>query len=602
MKLLERLSNMRFFTRILILYLLILSAVLLALTQYVSYNTTQLLRDSQLAASGQMIQAIQSLMRQKLNTTRDIIFRFYGDKDLSFLVMDLLDPDRASDILSNGYEKRELVVKLDDLSSLDRDIFNLVFMDTDGRVAYLFDQRLSTFEENAVVLDLYPESRRGSLERYVVPVQRFPFTSGAGDQDAFAIVNSLLYPGTSRYAGKVGFVFGTRAFQRVFEEFRNLVKGSLMILSSDGEVLFDSSGRYRQEPYPFFDALMAGKETVDLEEPSLVHVVESPQDAFIYAAVMPLASVHQGMSMLTNSTYVAAILMLLLVFAAYILVAGRISRRIRTINRAMNSVISSDLAYRIPTSRRHDEFEEIALHFNRMCDSLQAYIDRSYRYELKQKAAELKMLEAQINPHFLYNSLEIIRSRLELAGCEAGGEMIQSLASLFRYSIKGRPAVRIADEIEYCRLYLEVFNARYGNAFRVDLSVDDDILELGIIKNLLQPLLENFIVHGLDRTRENNRILLRGFREGPAVLLEVRDNGQGIHPSVLSHIHQELTEKTDSDNNRIGLANIHERIRLLFGSEFGLSVESDEGEGTTIRVRFPAKGVEELQAMLTVGS
>ncbi len=234
----------------------------------------------------------------------------------------------------------------------------------------------------------------------------------------------------------------------------------------------------------------------------------------------------------------------------------------------------------------NDEVEELALHFNRYLDKLRALKEMEKR-ELFVALADARMnaLQAQINPHFLYNTLETVRFMIALGDGRAE-RMVLLLADLFRVSIgKGEFYVSVYQELQHIRLYIDIQTMRFPNKFTVQIDVADDVLQLFTLKFLLQPLVENSILHGFEDREAGGAIVATGQMEDGAVHLSVKDNGSGFSSERLPLVQSQLDGL--SSVGSIGLLNVHRRLRLHFGEAYGLAIESAPGLGTTVHVRFP---------------
>ncbi|WP_196220334.1 sensor histidine kinase [Paenibacillus larvae] len=219
------------------------------------------------------------------------------------------------------------------------------------------------------------------------------------------------------------------------------------------------------------------------------------------------------------------------------------------------------------------------------------YIDRVYRSELKQKDTELIAFQSQINPHFLYNTLEAIRMRALSQGARDVGDMIYILATLFRNSVKKKTIVTMEDEIQHCKIYLDLFRIRYQNRLDYDIDIPDELLQYRLIKLLIQPVIENYVVHGFLPERDDNLIRISAGLYDDAIQIEVRDNGSGIEPNRLRQLRKGLLEADHSRNGEpasIGLRNVHERIQIFYGIQYGVDIDSMIGEGTSVTITIPA--------------
>lgn len=218
------------------------------------------------------------------------------------------------------------------------------------------------------------------------------------------------------------------------------------------------------------------------------------------------------------------------------------------------------------------------------------------RLEQEQKRlAELDTLQAQIKPHFLYNTLDSIKQLCELGETREAGAMVAALAKFFRISISnGREVISIAEELEHIRNYLVILKMRYADQFDYDIRVSPETYPCEIIKLTLQPLVENAIYHGIKEKRGPGQIIIDGYIQDDQVILEVRDNGAGMTEETLERVRQ--MRGKDESGHGLGLANVARRLQLHYGPEYGLEIESTPGIGTCVRVQLPVLLRKEGQA------
>lgn len=212
------------------------------------------------------------------------------------------------------------------------------------------------------------------------------------------------------------------------------------------------------------------------------------------------------------------------------------------------------------------------------------------RLEQDQKRQlEFSVLHAQINPHFLYNTLYSIKGLSDMGLNQDASSMITALSNFFRISIsKGKEIISLEEEVTHIKNYLIIQEMRYGDDFSYEIDIDTKILNYKIVKLTLQPLIENAIYHGVKQKRSMGKIVVKGYEEGENICLEVIDNGSGIIANRLGEIKKELSSKRiNSPTIGIGLRSVHERIRMHFGEPYGLTLESEEGKGTRSIVTIP---------------
>lgn len=239
-----------------------------------------------------------------------------------------------------------------------------------------------------------------------------------------------------------------------------------------------------------------------------------------------------------------------------------------------------------------DEITELGMSFNIMTGKIRELLDAKVREQENLKKAELKALQAQINPHFLYNTLDTIVWMAEANKPDQVIEIVRALSSFFRIALsRGKDWIPIRQEIEHVRSYLYIQKIRYRDILDYKIDVDDSILDGTILKLTLQPLAENALYHGIKNKRNGGTIWVRARNaSGDRIVLEVQDDGVGCTPYKLGKIHERLNGDTDDISQTeegFGLANVNKRIRLYYGNQYGLSIESQYQEGTRVTVEIP---------------
>ena len=205
----------------------------------------------------------------------------------------------------------------------------------------------------------------------------------------------------------------------------------------------------------------------------------------------------------------------------------------------------------------------------------------------EKRKSELDALQSQINPHFLYNTLDSIVWMIEGERYEDAVFMITQLASLFRISLsRGKTIIRLEDEVKHAKNYMNIQKIRYKNRFSVTFDIHEDVTDCCTVKLIIQPLLENAIYYGVEYMDGDGEVAVRGYRRDGDVCIEVIDNGLGMPEEVVREL---LTENNHvpKKGSGVGLLNVHNRIRLRFGEPYGLTIESQPDEGTTVRIHLP---------------
>lgn len=235
-----------------------------------------------------------------------------------------------------------------------------------------------------------------------------------------------------------------------------------------------------------------------------------------------------------------------------------------------------------------DEIGELGIGFNKMIEHLQNLIEQVYQTKLRYKEAELHALQNQINPHFLYNTLESIHMITEINDDHEASQMIQVLGDILRYSVSlKKQKVKVAEEIEHLHKYLFIQNVRFEHKFEVEFDIDESLLDKEIIKLILQPLVENAIYHGLETVDNKGKIVIRGYENESNIVFQIHDNGIGIDEARLEQLNKDACSP-ESEGRSIGIRNVSERIKIHYGEQYGLSIFSEKGKGTIVKVFLPS--------------
>lgn len=304
-----------------------------------------------------------------------------------------------------------------------------------------------------------------------------------------------------------------------------------------------------------------------------------------------IAGISYVDELVSNRAYlgnlILAIALVVLVFEvlAALFISNRITRPIKQLERQMKRVESGDFDIRVE-ERGEDEVKRLSRTFNLMIVRIRQLMEQNIQEQQEIRKSELKALQAQINPHFLYNTLDSIVWMNENQRYEGVTIMVNALAKFFRISIsKGNDIISVADELEHARSYMTIQQIRYKNKFSYHIEADPAVLAHKTLKLILQPILENAIYHGVANLQEPGIIRVRALLEQGDILFQVIDNGYGIKPEALRDI---LKREPRNEQSSVGLKNVNERIKLYYGEDYGLNIESELDVGTTVSIRVPA--------------
>ncbi|WP_336772431.1 sensor histidine kinase [Paenibacillus sp. MMO-58] len=280
----------------------------------------------------------------------------------------------------------------------------------------------------------------------------------------------------------------------------------------------------------------------------------------------------------------------------YFFLTNRLTHPIQILMNKMRKASSGYLDAKVTPSGT-DEIADLGNSFNRMIEEIKSLMEKNRREQEQKQLAELRTLQAQINPHFLYNTLDSIIWMAEAEKKESVIKLVKALARFFRLSLnKGRDWISVKTELEHAHTYLVIQQMRYHDILQYEIKVDPELQVYPILKMSLQPLIENAIYHGIKNKRGQGMIRISGHVEDRDLVLTVEDNGIGMTPERLVELQEELDQpvdsiavKQDDQEGGFGLQNVHQRIRLYFGQRYGVEIESVYREGSKISVRIPKK-------------
>lgn len=253
----------------------------------------------------------------------------------------------------------------------------------------------------------------------------------------------------------------------------------------------------------------------------------------------------------------------------------------------MQDIANSDKALRIRTDNKQQEMYLIATQLNEMLDSLEGKIGDIYRLELAQQDANMRALQAQINPHFLYNTLEFFRMYAVTRDMEDLADMIVEFSSLLRSSIAQGKTTTLVEELTLCEKYSYICQIRYPRSIAYSFQIDKDCESVVLPRFIVQPLVENYFIHGVDFKRKNNALSVKVLRHNKDIEILIRDNGKGMSADVLATYQKILSSREYGgieDTNSIGICNVHERLLLYFGDRYQIKLLSKEQEGVAYSI------------------
>jgi len=336
-----------------------------------------------------------------------------------------------------------------------------------------------------------------------------------------------------------------------------------------------------------------GGNTVNIDgKKHLVLTQQTDEAAWTVIMHTPVSAVTAQMQKYWILFAVFLLLLVVVTLQLIKLISSSITSRLREMVDVITSIREGDIDCRYPVIY-DDEISIIGNEFNRMIDQIQKYHLNATVNELRRKEAELNALQSSINPHFLYNSLDCIRASALVHQDMRVAHQIQILANMFRYTTGSNSmrsnVVTVEEEMKHVQDYLSMINFRFEDRYHVQIQMDNVILPMRIPKLILQPVVENSFHHGIRNLATEGRVDICGYLDGDAMILSVEDNGVGIPQEQLENLQQLLQANplSATDTPYRALVNINDRIRIAYGRDYGVSVESEPGKGTRTVLRLP---------------
>ncbi|GGG58975.1 sensor histidine kinase [Paenibacillus radicis (ex Gao et al. 2016)] len=446
----------------------------------------------------------------------------------------------------------------------------------------------------------------GKVNAYYAGMQQFGTLYGSATGLVFATTISYVQQGESfnQKLGTLFFIVDPKALVGEKEYDSKQTNTQIYLLDRSNKIITSNTSSMTGEQGPELETQSAegGNQNVLWQGKQYVSqtILLPDMDARI-VSVAPKDELLRDLLVLRRQELIILAVGLLILAIPFTMIMNNILRPLKKMIFFMTSVSREDnlkfskrisLKGYMEISTMADEFNSMLDEIERLSHKLLETNTRLYGTELERQKSELAFLRSQINPHFLYNTLEVITGIAAVEKQDKIKKMTRSLSSIFRYSIKGTDEVELGQEIQMIKSYVQIQQIRFADRFTVHYSFTDEALRHSVPKMILQPLVENAVYHGIETTLKPCRLEIEGFVEDSGTLIiDIKDDGVGIEAERLEEIRMMLSQPRSSFDDpkgwqSIGLVNVNNRIRLMFGEEYGMRIDSTNGEGTHIRLRI----------------
>lgn len=391
------------------------------------------------------------------------------------------------------------------------------------------------------------------------------------------------------------------SLERLFDGVNLGNGGYAYLISSDGEIIYHpkaqliDSGIVKENNRESAGLKDGNYEEVFDGEKRIVSVKTVGYTGWKIVGVTPL----DGMSL--NNIKTKLLMVFIIAFVLFILsiinsyISTRITDPIKELEKAVNEIEQGNLEVEVRSAGSY-EIQHLGTSIQSMARRIRKLMNDIVAEHESKRRSEFDTLQSQINPHFLYNTLDIIVWMIENEKQSEAVKVVTALARFFRISLsKGKSIIPVKDELEHVRNYLMIQHMRYKNKFTYDIEADEDVLELASLKLMLQPLVENAIYHGMEFMDGDGEILVRAWRREDDLYMSVSDNGLGMTQEQVERLFLASDHTSSGRGSGIGVKNVNERIKLYFGTGYGLEILSEPDEGTTVTAHLPAIPYQEVK-------
>jgi len=522
-------------------------------------------------------------------------------------------------ILSNSYYEKRQQTTIENSNQVpdDFDLLLLIQRGIEGNISfintikrgansvYIFDQfgngyystasggiRLNvkeSYEKWRELIDTSGgEARLFSTQKYTSNLQSVKY--------AFTVVRKVIDK-SLKPIGMIAVDANISVIEDQMSELDKVTNGKSVIIDELGNVVYDSDKQrmatnIMSDPTVVLAKGTKGSFYFEQDGVNRLYIyTTSPNTKWKVMTSIPNSELTKDAVVIRNVTWITTIITIIVALFISMVFSFALTNPLRKMMRLMKNVQEGDFNVQFQVKYR-DEVGQLGNQFNRMIVRIDHLIQDIYMMETKKKEAELHALQSQINPHFMYNTLESIRMAAELNDDQIAADMIAILGKLLRYSISDlHEEVTLENEVLHMRNYVEMLNYRYPNRFQLETDISEDMLKYPIIKLVLQPIVENAIYHGMDDNKASMRIEMSSERTPHGVMLRIKDDGLGMDEDTLDRLNRSLAGSEEAVVKRksggIGLKNVNERIKLHYGNAYGLKVTSERDKGTEVILQFP---------------
>ena len=402
-----------------------------------------------------------------------------------------------------------------------------------------------------------------------------------------------LTTGGESYEGVLVFYFPVQDLDAALESYGSTAKEYCYLLDGEDEILYHpyqkklECGISEEWSYEYLDSENSYMNIRNRQGVWMLGTHKIGYTGWKLVMVSSLSSIQKENMKIYQLIFSFLCLAGILMLGVDVILIQKITKPVSRLHQAIQSFGVGKLDVRVDETGI-GEISSLEQGFNQMAGEIQELMGRSISQEQEKRHMERRLLQAQISPHFLYNTLDSIIWMIQGKQYEGAGKMVSLLARFFRVALsKGKDIIPLRQEVEHATSYLSIQNIRFQDKFDFELNIDESLMEYLCPKITIQPILENAIYHGVENMFGDGEIILSIQEHGEDICIEVSDNGEGMTEEQVEKILHHDIRKTSGKGSGVGVYNVDSRIKLLYGENYGISIQSELDEGTTVKILLP---------------
>lgn len=604
-KKLMKISNWSLLYKLIFSYAGIFSLVLFIIIQMFYTSIVDDVRRETIDYASLYIEQLNATMNDYLNEFERLSAMTLADETLQeILNEDVYDLDEINKLEYGEYVENFLF----SLYTLQPDIQNIMLVDHRG---YLYSEgiRRYTMEDSGLHTSLwYQEATENKGKVFYDPlIQADSYTSHMSKEPYLSVIRAVRTIGDTDELGVIRIDIPVSKIESIINSGSSENKIKIIVTDKYHNVISDTDEIFDQL-YSNNSEVFEDDYTVEITDESTQFIINNEGHMLLQDISATTGWIVYGFVpndwLVSESAKTRGLSLLLIavgVFAVVILstfISYTITRPIKKLQKGMKKVEKGDYDAKIIVNSS-DEIGYLGMSFNQMTSQINDHIRSEYELTIRTRDAELKALLEEISPHFLYNTLDSIRTRANKNDDQEVADMIEILATFLRLNmIKGKGLCKLSEELTHIETYLQIHNMRYQDKFSFILDVDEKLKKISIPKLTLQPIVENAFLHGFKGMNTGCMLIIHTHVEEQILFIDVIDNGSGFDDELVDKMNEALNQPVrnkgfKTDHNHIGINNVNQRLKIHFGEQYGLHIASEIGKGTKVTIKVPINELEE---------